>query len=178
MEISDSNSNLLFYRGILLFCLGKLDEALNDLERAIDKSEDNVAKHFYVRGLVQACSKNYKPALNDLSIAINLDDKLAEAYLNRAKVFQIMGDRNSAFYDMQKFIQLKPTESSVHVVAGNMLFHIGAYDDAVKTYSNVPITAKNAREILYLRAKCYIILKELNNALCDLEKLNDYNPDV
>jgi len=57
-----------------------------------------------VRGLIQACSKNYKPSLNDLSIAINLDDKLAEAYLNRAKVFQIMGDRNSSFYDMQKFI--------------------------------------------------------------------------
>jgi hypothetical protein len=25
-------------------------------------------------------------------------------------------------------------------VAGNMLFHIGAYEDAVKAYSNIPIT--------------------------------------
>jgi len=58
-----------------------------------------------------------------------------------------------------------------------MLFHIGAYDDAVKAYSNIPITSKNAREILYLRAKCYIILKELNNALGDLEKINELAPD-
>lgn len=59
-----------------------------------------------------------------------------------------------------------------------MLFHIGAYDDAVKTYSNVPVTNKNSREILYLRAKCYIILKELNNALSDLEKIHELNNDL
>ena len=80
----------------------------------------------------------------------------------------MLGDRNSAFHDMQKYIQLKPSDNSVHVVAGNMLFHIGAYDDAIKAYSNVPITTKNSREVLYLRSKCYIILKELNNALVDL----------
>jgi hypothetical protein len=41
---------------------------------------------------------------------------------------------------MQKFLQLKPADVQIHVVAGNMLFHIGAYEDAVKAYSNIPIT--------------------------------------
>jgi tetratricopeptide (TPR) repeat protein len=72
---------------MLLFSLGRHDESLVDLDKAIDKSEDNIPKHFYVRGLLQACSKNLKAALNDLSISINLDEKLAEGYFNRAKIF-------------------------------------------------------------------------------------------
>ena len=58
-----------------------------------------------------------------------------------------------------------------------MLFHIGAYDDAIKAYSNISITTKNVNQILYLRAKCYIILKELNNAIIDLEKIFELTQD-
>ena len=91
----------------MLFAQSRLDDALTDLDKAIDKSEDNMAKHFYVRGLIQACRKANKQALNDLTIAINLDDKLMEAYLNRAKVFLALGDRNSAYYDAQKYQEFK-----------------------------------------------------------------------
>lgn len=34
-------SNLLFYKGIVNFAMGNLEEASMDLEMAIDKSEDN-----------------------------------------------------------------------------------------------------------------------------------------
>ena len=58
-----------------------------------------------------------------------------------------------------------------------MMFHIGAYDDAVKAYSSIPITSKNTKEVLYLRAKCHIILKELNNALSDLDQIYETTND-
>lgn len=58
-----------------------------------------------------------------------------------------------------------------------MYFHIGAYDDAVKAYSDIPLTTKNTKEILYSRAKCHIVLKELNNALKDLEKIHESTND-
>ena len=59
-----------------------------------------MAKYFYARGLASACIKNEKQALSDFTIVINLDNKNADAFLNRAKVFQMIGDRNSAFNDL------------------------------------------------------------------------------
>lgn len=48
----------------------------------------------------------------------------------------MIGDRNSAFNDLQKFISLKPHDPDIHLWAGNLLFNIGAYDNAVKAYSH------------------------------------------
>ena len=103
-------------------------------------------------------------------MVINLDSKNADAYLNRAKVFQVLGDRNSAFNDLQKYISLKPHDPNIHLWAGNLLFNIGAYDNAVKAYSHSNEMNSNC-ELLQLRAQCYIILKELNSALSDLSKI-------
>ena len=37
----------------------------------------------------------------------------------------------------------KPSCSDIHIWAGHLLFHIGAYDDACKAYSNINNIAKN-----------------------------------
>lgn len=56
--------------------------------------------------------------------------------------------------------------------AGNLLFNIGAYSDAIKTYSNANGISRNP-DILLLRAKCYIVQKDLNFALDDLDRIID-----
>lgn len=167
-------ANLLFYRGIVLFAQNKYDLALIDLDKAIEKSEDNVAKHFYVRGMIQACRCAYKPALNDFTITIQLDPKSNEAYFNRAKIWHILGDRNNAYFDVIKYLELNPTDPHSNVYAGNLFFHIGAYEDAVRAYShNIEVNV----QALYLRARCYVILKELNNAMQDLQSIYEHTSE-
>lgn len=68
-----------------------------DIETAINKSEDNVAKYFYFRGMVYGILRQHKHALNDFSICISLDETFSDAYLNRAKCHFLSGDSNSAF---------------------------------------------------------------------------------
>ena len=46
-----------------------------------------------------------------MTITINLDEKLIDAYLARSKIFLILGDRNSAYYDVMKYLELKPNET-------------------------------------------------------------------
>ena len=58
-----------------------------------------------------------------------------------------------------------------------MYYYIGAYDDSIQSLASIPITSKNAKEVLYMRAKCYTILKELNNALLDLDKVFELTGD-
>jgi tetratricopeptide (TPR) repeat protein len=61
-------------------------------------------------------------------------------------------------------------DSSIHLIAGKLLFSIGAYEDAIKAFSYSPSIDKN-RDALLSRTKCYIYLKELNLSLKDMEKL-------
>jgi hypothetical protein len=43
---------MYFYRALLYFYLGMNAEALDDVDRAVEKSEENVARFFYLRGLI------------------------------------------------------------------------------------------------------------------------------
>jgi tetratricopeptide (TPR) repeat protein len=57
-----------------------------------------------------------------------------------------------------------------------LLFNIGAFDDAIKAYSHANNINKNS-DILLLRAKCYMVFKELNSALEDMEKMIELNEE-
>ena len=72
-----------------------------------------------------------------------------------------------SFIDIQKYISEKPDDPEIHMWAGNLLFNTGAFEDAAKAYSNSE-NIKKDEILLLLRAKCYIVLKELNAALADL----------
>lgn len=175
-KLNKNCAALYYHKGVVNFALGNTNDCINDLEKAIDKSEDNIPQYFYVKGLAYGCQKMYKQAVNDLTIAINLDEKFSAAYLNRAKCFHLVGDRNAAFIDLQKYIQIKPNDTDIHLWAGNLLFNIGAYEDAVKAYSHVANSPKS-QMIFKLRSYCFVVLKELNNALSDMQKIIDASAD-
>ena len=80
-DINDSNSNMLYYRGLVYLYLAKYEEALQDIIKAISKSEENVAKYFFFRAITHASLNNKKQALNDLNICTNLDEKFHIAHL-------------------------------------------------------------------------------------------------
>jgi len=55
----------------------------------------------------------------------------------------------------------------MHLWAGNLLFNIGAVEDAVKAYSHIENLCSNS-DLLLLRCKCHIYLKELTSGLNDM----------
>ena len=42
IELNDQCSNIYFYRGLLRFSLGFLDKSIEDFDKAIEKSDDNI----------------------------------------------------------------------------------------------------------------------------------------
>lgn len=106
------------------------------MDKAIEKSEDNIPKYFYLRGLIFACFGNFGQAIQDLSVAINLDDSYSRPYLERAKCLQIEGSSNSAFLDLQKYITLAPKDKNIHKYAGYLLFQNCAYEDCLSALSH------------------------------------------
>lgn len=57
LECNQSNANLFYYRGLLQFALNDKFSCVQELEKAIEKSEDNIPKYFYLRGLAYSCSQ-------------------------------------------------------------------------------------------------------------------------
>eukprot|EP01017_Pseudomicrothorax_dubius_P034550 TRINITY_DN4753_c0_g4_i2.p1 TRINITY_DN4753_c0_g4~~TRINITY_DN4753_c0_g4_i2.p1 ORF type:complete len:1181 (-),score=268.49 TRINITY_DN4753_c0_g4_i2:134-3676(-) len=170
LQLNDSSAPLFFFRGLLSLVACLYDQAISDLEKAIEKSDDNIPKYYYTRGLAYAARNNIKEAITDFTIATNLDAKFVEAYLERARVNLLRGDEVSAYSDIQKFVSLSPEDEKTFVSAGNLLFCATIYDEACKMYSRVPDLAMNI-EILYLRVRTYIKMKELNAALEDLNRV-------
>ena len=172
VALNDSCSNLYYVRALLLYCIENPADAHAEIEKAIDKADENYPKYFYLRGLIYASLQSFDNALSDLSIAINLDKNFAEAYLERGKCYFAIGDLKMAFMDIQKYITERPNDPNIHLLAGNLLYNTGAIEDAAKAYSNSEDIA-NDETLLLLRAKCFVILKELNAALADLNRLEE-----
>lgn len=96
--------------------------------------------------------------------------------MNRSKCYYLVEEKNLAFQDLQKYISLKPQDPDIHECAGNLLFNIRAYEDAVKTYSHCTNIQKNEK-LLKLRINCNLVMKELNNALSDMESFISITQD-
>jgi len=172
LEINENCSNLYYIRALVLYTLGHLDHAYASIEKAIEKADENYAKYYYLKGAIYGAAGNYYNAISDLSIAISLDKNYRLAYLERGKCYFGLCNLKQAFLDIQKYISIKGNNPNIHLWAGNLLFSTGAYEDAARAYSNSENISKS-ENLLCLRAKCYIVVKELNLALSDLNRLVD-----
>ena len=83
---------------------------------------------------------------------------------------------NTGFIDLQSYMTYRPSSPEIHIWAGHLLFFIRAYEDANKAYSNVNNIHKNFDVLLY-KVKCYLIVKDVLNALTYLKMMLDIKPD-
>ena len=160
IALRDSESDMYFLRGLLNHCLNNSNEALEDLEAAVDKAEDNVAEHFLVRGYLYSCIGFYKEALQDFSIALQLEENLSEAYLYRGRCAFLMDETEQAFSDFQEYLKLKSDYAEAHFNAGNLLMATGSLEEACKAYSTanaIQTTSHTCRQ----KAKCHLLLSEI-----------------
>lgn len=166
--IRDSDCDLYFFRGIVLYFMGKPIEAVPDYEIAIDKAEDNMPVHFLARGLCYAQLKLIKEAMQDFSIALQLNESLSDAYFFRGRCYFLLDDTQQAFQDYQKMITNKNDDPVSHINAGNLLLLAGSIEDASKAFTNAN-SVQPTSEAFLQRSKCYIMLEKPDLAILDLE---------
>lgn len=109
----------------------------------------------------------FKEAISDTTVAIEANESLVDAYILRGKCAFISGDTKQAFMDFQKVIKLRPEDPMMHIHAANILMASGAYEQAIKAYTN----AHKIGEIpmaLYGRAKCNVALCNIQDAFNDV----------
>lgn len=171
VKIRDSDSDLYFYRGIVLYYNNKTIDAVYDFEKAIEKAEDNVASHFLARGLCSARLKMYKEAIQDFSICIQLDENLSAGYLFRARCLFLIEDFDTAHSDFMKALQLAPNDLLTQSQALDFLMLAGSFDEAMKTCEAMCLTSPSADAYLQ-KVKLYLFQDKIDLALKELANMN------
>ncbi|MDP1727967.1 MAG: tetratricopeptide repeat protein [Bacteroidota bacterium] len=117
-------------RGFSYEALGKHSLALADLNKFIDKVQDD-AFAYRTRGWIKYYSNDLTGALADFNMQIELDPK-SEAYYNRGSAKSQLGDNIGAIADYTKSIELDPTFSMAYNNRGWSKFEMKRYTDAIK----------------------------------------------
>ena len=92
---------MYYYRAILYLYLGMNNQALEDIDRAIQKSEDNVAKYFHARGVIFFLDKNYEQAIMEFGTALSIDENDEASTLEKAKCELLQGQEELAYKTLQ-----------------------------------------------------------------------------
>lgn len=104
----DKRIATLVNRGILYMRDGQYDRALADYDLAINMDPENGAAYIN-KGAALIFKGEHDEALIALNLAIQLNAKdLHAAYYNRALAREQLGDLTSAYFDLQKALELKP----------------------------------------------------------------------
>ncbi|KAM3146491.1 hypothetical protein pb186bvf_001460 [Paramecium bursaria] len=160
-QLQGKQANLFYIRAIIKSCNRKFTSAVKDLDKAIDKSEENQYEHFYLRGIIHGQSMRLKQAIKDFSTSIHFNLSHAYSYLERAKCYQIIQENEQSLNDMKRFINLCKNTNESSYWTGSLLFHNNQFEEALKQYEQCDIN----RDILQLKLKCCIKTQQLAQAV-------------
>lgn len=96
--------------GIYNFQDGKYEDALENINKSLEMKNDWAIPYFY-RGAVYDAMDEYDEAMLDYTKALSIDDKMTDAYYNRAKIILSRKDIENpniqnAISDLEKALAL------------------------------------------------------------------------
>ncbi len=120
IELNGQNLEFCYYfRGIALYRLGKLDDALVDLSKAISLKQH--PRFYDDRGNLLAQKGDLDGAIADLNKAIELLPHYAKAYGDRGIVRLMRGEQVAAESDLKRCFELDKKLESQFIAAANQL---------------------------------------------------------
>ncbi|XP_029454762.1 tetratricopeptide repeat protein 6 [Rhinatrema bivittatum] len=102
-----------FSRGALKRKLGKLKEALNDLNKAI-LLEPMLLDAYWHRHLIFLLQNQSEDALNDLNFIIKYNRNHADAYMSMAEIYKSQGNYTMAIVNYSRAIKRKPSNDDFY----------------------------------------------------------------
>lgn len=122
-------------RGLLYARLGKYQEALKDIGKAIELEPQNHL-FYHQRGIVLMEEKSVDEAIADFNEVIKRKPDYGEAYYRRAQCYAILARDKNALKDFDKAVELLPKDAWVHYYRGVQRKKIGHWESALQDFTN------------------------------------------
>lgn len=157
--------------------LKRTDEALADLDRALELSPEN--KGFLVnRGMARSAAGNSSGATDDLLKAIRLDGSLINARCELAAVYSVMGRHDTAIEQMNQAIQIAPRNATAYKLRGVFHHRLGDNESALRDCNETLRLGRSPAIGLVERAHCLYELGKPTLAMRDLTQALGLTPTV
>ncbi|XP_042308112.1 tetratricopeptide repeat protein 6 [Sceloporus undulatus] len=104
-------------RGAIYRKIGKMQTAMDDLEKAISL-EPTLADAYWHRHLLFLYQNKIIPALEDLNFIIKYNKNNADAYMSRADIYRRQGDNSLAIINYTLAARCRPTDDEVYYKRG------------------------------------------------------------
>ena len=105
IELDSTDVNDLLSKADLLYYMGRTEECLQTIDRYVDNAPD-FYYGYYRRGFYKDNTRDVEGAIEDYSMAIALNPDFAYAYLGRADMYTLKGDKEAAAADFRKVVEI------------------------------------------------------------------------
>ena len=130
--------------------------------------DKSAATDHYERGEAHYLDGEYDQAFSELTKAIEINPKLARAYVIRGMADNDKGKFDLAVADYSKVIEIKPTDAHAYVGRGMAYLNNGEYDPAVADYNKAIEIDPTTADAYRLRARAYTYKGEYDKAWKDV----------
>ena len=122
--------------GIYEFQCGKYNEAIENINKSIELKNDWEIPYFYRAASYQAL-ENYDEAILDYTKSLQINDKLTDAYYNRARILLSRKDIENpditrAISDLENALELDPNFVEALYAMGAALKKVEKYQESLK----------------------------------------------
>ena len=172
----DPTPSAYFERGMVRLRMGKIDQALVDLDEAVAKG--NAPQFLNGRGIAHLENGDAKKAIADHTAAIRLSPKLSAAYYNRGNARRVIGLLDKAISDYNLAIHLNPENGRAYINRGLCWNKKQEYERAKADFSKA--TKMNPKWPLAFnnRAEAENRLRQYDQALADCNHCLKLNPKM
>jgi tetratricopeptide (TPR) repeat protein len=133
LEVTQNNYVAYNGRGIAYFKLGRYQEAIEDLNKALRIRPDFDAA-YNNRGIVYVDLGRYQEAIEDLGQVIRIRPDYAEAYNNLGAVYGQLGRWQEAVKVCVQAVKIKPDYAEAHSNLGFAYSQLGRWQEAIEAY--------------------------------------------
>lgn len=172
---NDKNYNAYFYKAKALIELNEPQDALPNLNLAIQYNSVNPVLYFY-RGKLLYDSGNTEKAYADFDKAVSLNPDFPDALNFRGVIKELKGKHSEAIEDYKAAIKISPQFSIAYYNQGTSEAAMELYKEAIVSYSKcIELDPKNIMGFMN-RGNCYVMLKEYKAAVNDYTTAIALNP--
>jgi tetratricopeptide (TPR) repeat protein len=151
------NWRAIHNRGVGYAGVGRLKEAMADLNRAIELNP-RYPNAYFNRAELRCKANDYEGALKDYSLAIKLGARDSAVYTSRGHAYYRMERFGDALRDYGEAIKLDPENAAALINRGDAYSDLGKYGEAAKDYrAAVRMAPKDGRAFqaaAWLMATC------------------------
>jgi tetratricopeptide (TPR) repeat protein len=126
-QVESKDAKFYNNRGVAYFAKGEYDQAISELNKAIEINPSYV-EAYDNRGCAYVAKGKYDQGISDFNRALEINPKLASAYTNRGTAYMNKGQYDQAISDINKALDLNPKFALAYYSRGMSYYYKKEYD--------------------------------------------------